>query len=377
MAREVLHILNGACFDAPSIVGIVGELAQRLDPERYRIHAWLLEGYGPLAEDLRAEGIEVKFFNWTRGARDPAGAWRFWRALREERDRFAIIHEHTLGRPLRLLVRAATPAKLASHLHVIWYKERGNHYRLVRKFNFGAHCVICTSRAAADTVRGARPRVVYPGIPIPPACHPKGERVSRPQVIGTAGRLAPVKGITFLLRAFRLLRAEFPEVRLEIAGEGPLREELQAEASALGLQDRVAFLGWRKDLLAVLQGWDIYVQPSLLEAFGVAALEAMATGLPLVGTAAGGLPELIADGKTGLLVPPRDPEALAEAIRRLLLNPAQARDMGVAGRERAVKYFSVERMVAQIAEIYDDLLNPPSGRAPLKTRAQLSAGAPS
>ncbi len=352
-------------------------MARHLDPSRYRVHAWFLYGDGPLVSELRAAGAEVRVVAWRGGLRNPAGAWRFWQALRREKDRFSIIHEHLLSRSLRLLIRGATSAKLVSHLHVIWHEEKGTHYRLIKKFNFGAHCVIGTSRAAAETVRGARLRVVYPGISVHPLGKSEARDPSRPRVIGTAGRLDPVKGISFLLRAFSFLVPEFPDVRLEIAGEGPLREKLESEAASLDIQSRVMFLGWRKDMPAVFRRWDIYVQPSLMEAFGLAALEAMACGLPVVGTAAGGLPELIVDGETGLLVPPRDSGALAQAIRRLLQNPTEACAMGAAGRARAVKYFSVERMVAEVQKIYDELLNPPGGTGHSTAGGRLSAGAPS
>jgi len=184
----------------------------------------------------------------------------------------------------------------------------------------------------------------------------KVPRISGNTVLGTAGRLVPLKGIIYLIRALAVLHKDSPGVRLEIAGSGPERSALEHEIHLQRLEDRVSFLGWQAELERLMATWDIYVQPSLGEPFGIAALEAMAAGLPVVATAAGGLPELVEDGRTGWLVPPCDPVALADRIRVLLLNPDQQRSMGSAGRKRAREAFSVDRMVNEISSIYDELL---------------------
>ena len=113
-----------------------------------------------------------------------------------------------------------------------------------------------------------------------------------------------LKGIDFLLSAAAVLRREFPGLRVEIAGSGPQHEKLGKMATQVGLGGQVKFLGWIDNLNSVLPRWDVFVMPSLEEGFGIAALEAMAAGLPVVATSVGGLPELIEDGKTGWLVPP-------------------------------------------------------------------------
>jgi glycosyltransferase involved in cell wall biosynthesis len=165
-----------------------------------------------------------------------------------------------------------------------------------------------------------------------------------------------MKGIVYLIRAFAHLRTEFPQLRLEIAGLGSEQAVLEREVRTLGVQDGVTFLGWRADLAPVLAGWDIYVQPSVVEPFGLAALEAMAAGLPVVATTAGGLTELVEDGRTGWLVSAGNPQGLAGRIRELLLDPMQRRAMGEAGHVRARERFSSDRMAAEISEIYESLL---------------------
>jgi glycosyltransferase involved in cell wall biosynthesis len=154
-----------------------------------------------------------------------------------------------------------------------------------------------------------------------------------------------------------LLRDDFPDVRLEVAGSGPERVALEREVASLGIDNHVKFLGWQTDLTSALARWDVFALPSLEEGFGIAALEAMAAGLPIVATSVGGIPELIEDGRTGWLVPPGNSKAFAGRLRELILSPQQRLSMGNVGRVRARQYFSSEVMVESISKIYDTILN--------------------
>jgi len=194
------------------------------------------------------------------------------------------------------------------------------------------------------------------GLPIP-ACPPNrsADPKSRKAIIGTGCRLVPIKGVSNLVRAFSLLHSEFPQARLEIAGEGPEGNRIAELVAALELHDCVTLLGWTSDFASVLANWDVFVLPSLEEGFGIAAVEAMAAGLPVVASAVGGLLEVVEDGKTGWLVPAGDPMQLAERLRMLLLDPEKRERMGIQGHARARACFSEQRMVAEITEIYDQL----------------------
>jgi glycosyltransferase involved in cell wall biosynthesis len=225
--------------------------------------------------------------------------------------------------------------------------------------------VVALSRAVATKVVGITPRVVYYGIePREEITGPRG--VSQPTMLGVASRLVPIKGIVHLIRALALLRRDVEGIRLEIAGAGPDQTALQQEVRTLGLDDIVAFVGWQPDIWPWLDRWDILVQPSLAEGFGMAALEAMAAGLPVVASSVGGLPELIEDGLTGYVVPPADPATLAARLRHLVLHADLREAMGAAGRARVQEHFSPQRMAAEIAAIYDDLLGSPERQAVLK-----------
>jgi len=141
---------------------------------------------------------------------------------------------------------------------------------------------------------------------------------------------------------------------VEIAGGGSCLEELQGLAASLGVADRIAFLGEVRNIPAVLGGSRMFVLPSRSEGIPLTALEAMAWGLPVVATRVGGLPEVVEQGVTGLLVPPADPTALADAMVAVWSSPELRDRMGRAGRQRAEEYFDVRRMVAQYEDLYTE-----------------------
>ena len=175
------------------------------------------------------------------------------------------------------------------------------------------------------------------------------------RVVGSLGRLVPIKGHRYLIEAAGLVLSRFRNVTFLLAGEGPLRRELEALAEGLGIAHKVVFAGHRDDEAEVISAMDIFVLPSLNEGMGRVLVEAMAEGKPIVATSVGGVPEVVEHGRTGLLVPPKDPDALAGAISELLEHPEMARRFGEAGRERA-SLFSAERMVERIGKLYDELL---------------------
>ncbi len=171
-------------------------------------------------------------------------------------------------------------------------------------------------------------------------------------IVGGLGRLDQAKGFEFLVTAAAELRAEFPRLVVAIAGSGPQREYLEAEAERRGVADRVRFLGFQTDVQPVLDALDVFAMPSRCEALPYALLEAMATELPAVAAAVGGIPEVIVPGETGFVVPPRDASALAAALRKLLTDEALRTRTGVAGRERVVRHFHERDMVRKTIELY-------------------------
>jgi glycosyltransferase involved in cell wall biosynthesis len=174
-------------------------------------------------------------------------------------------------------------------------------------------------------------------------------------VIGSLAVLKPRKGLTYLIQAARTVLELHPHARFFIAGEGPARSTLEAHIARLCLRHRVHLLGQRNDPLALLEASDIFVLPSLFEGLPRALLEAMALAKPVVATDIGGSREVVRHEETGLIVAPRDAEALAQSLSRLVASPRDRRAYGEAGRRAAAREFSARRVALAHEAVYDAL----------------------
>ncbi|MBC8555871.1 MAG: glycosyltransferase family 4 protein [Candidatus Brocadiales bacterium] len=175
-------------------------------------------------------------------------------------------------------------------------------------------------------------------------------------VIGAIGRLVWQKGFEYFIEAIPGLLKEFKEARFLIVGEGMLKEELKMKSRKLRIEDKLIFTGFRNDIKEILASIDIFVMPSLLEGLPMILLEAMAMGKPIVATDIEGIIEVLENGKTGLLVPPRDTEALAEAVIDLLKHQDKANQMGFTARKVVIERFGVDIMVQKVEKVYEELL---------------------
>ena len=187
---------------------------------------------------------------------------------------------------------------------------------------------------------------------------------ARTPIVAALCRLHEVKGVEHFLEAAVTLSRRLPDARFVIAGDGYHRPALERYAAQLGLGGRVIFTGFRQDVPEFLSEVQVSVLPSLSEALSNTLLESMAAGVPTVATRVGGNPEAVENGVTGFLVPPREPEALATAVARLLENPTLAHAMGRAGRQRAVEHFSLERLTQETESLYIRLLMKRRHRVP-------------
>lgn len=207
-------------------------------------------------------------------------------------------------------------------------------------------------------------QVVRQGIEIPPPVPVEEVQRIRDQVgaisgtviVGVSGRLHPGKGQAFLLRAVALLRARGLDVRGVIVGEGPSLEILQKLTEELSLEGIITFPGFQLNLMPYVAAMDIFVAPSLKEGLSLAALEAMALGRPVVASGVGGLLEAVADGISGILVPPGNVSALADALEPLVADPAARRRMGERARQIVRAEFSAEGMVRSLEAVYRDMM---------------------
>jgi glycosyltransferase involved in cell wall biosynthesis len=171
-------------------------------------------------------------------------------------------------------------------------------------------------------------------------------------VVGNVAALVPHKGQRYLIEAAHLVVQEIPDARFVILGEGELRDQLERQVREHHLEKHVLLPGFRTDVMGCLKSFDLFVMSSVTEGLGTSLLDAMACSRPIVATSAGGIPEVVADGETGLLVPPRDQASMANAIVTLLNDAPRRGQMGLAGLARVRDRFTVERMVAETAAVY-------------------------
>jgi glycosyltransferase involved in cell wall biosynthesis len=280
----------------------------------------------------------------------------WWRLARLLRARADVLH----AQDLRGLLLAAPAARLAC-IPVVWHVHAASPHPLLNRFG-----VLLATRTVLSAeglqVRGIPARRVAATIPngvAAPATVRAGSPAGRPRLL-TLGRLDPVKGLDTLLEAVAILRSLGTDIEADVlGGEQPgypdHARHLSARRDALQIADVVAFRGHVEDPAPFLHAASIYVQPSRHDMQPLAVLEAMAAGLPVVATRAGGLPQLLTDGVTGLLVPPDDPAALAAAIQRLIDDPDLAARLGAAGHTRVRAEFSEGATIDRLEALYRDL----------------------
>jgi glycosyltransferase involved in cell wall biosynthesis len=328
-------------------------------------------------EELRAAGREVRTLSFRRDYAHPHQDARALAALVPVLRGCALVHSHSakagvLGRVAARLARR--PAVYTPHGFPFVGEMSGARRRFgvvveraLAPLTAALVCVCEFERglARAEKLRARRLAVVHngcppcPGVPVVPL--PDG------LVIGAVSTLRPAKALDVLLDAMPAVLAAVPDAKLVIAGGGPLEAELRAQAERLDLD--VAWLPYEAPPARYLRGFDVYVLSSAWEAFPIGPLEAQACGVPQVVTAVGGTRESVVP-ETGLLVPPRDPPALARALIELLRDPARRATMSDASRARHAAHFTVEKMVAGTAAVYDAVL---ADRRPAMPEA---AGAP-
>jgi glycosyltransferase involved in cell wall biosynthesis len=179
-----------------------------------------------------------------------------------------------------------------------------------------------------------------------------GEGIS---VVGVIGRLEPVKGHRYLVEAARMVTKESPRVKFLIVGDGSLRSDLESRCQELGVEDKFIFTGWKEDVCSILPTLDILVLPSVNEAVGRVLIEAGACGIPVVATNVGGVPEIVRDNETGVLVAPGSPEEMARAIIDLLNSEGKRQRMSFAAEQWIGDRFSAHRMVEDVSSSYEVL----------------------
>lgn len=352
-------------------------LATGLDRSRFSPVVFCLAATGPLIADLEEGGVKPRCYD-LRGLK----AWRnpiqvarcllaFIADLKAEQPEIVhgfLFHAYILGTFAAKI--AGVPIVIGSRRSLGHFKRRRRSYLMAERVaNRMTDLIVANSEAVKRDVVGqekvepSRVRVIYNGVDpsvygvaADPGFRTRLGIPVEAKVVGVVANLIHYKGHRFFLQACQEIKRKQSGVKFLLIGDGPLRGELEGLARDLRLEEDVLFLGSRRDIPQLLALMDVVVLPSLEEGFPNAILEAMAAGRPVVAAAVGGNPEAVDHGKTGFLVPRKDPQALADAIIELLRDGHLAEEMGKAGRERVNKEFGLDRMIREIQGLYDELL---------------------
>jgi glycosyltransferase involved in cell wall biosynthesis len=364
--RRVLIVIKGLGRGGAEQLLVSG--SPYLDRERYQYRfAYLLPWKDSLVGDLERAGFGVECLNGARGA-----GWVGRLRSLVRREGIDLVHAHSplAGSAARLV--AGRHTRMVYTEHNLWSRYHPATYAAnLATFPRNDHVF-----AVSDMVRGS---VRYPGplrtLPMPPVetLHHGLDPVAVaawggaggvraelgiPEdvpVVGSIANFKAAKDHATLLRAAARVRGALPEVRFVLVGQGPLEPQARRLAAELDLDGTVIFAGFRSDAQRLAAAFDVFALSSTYEGLPIALIEAMALGRPVVVTDVGGVPEVVADGAHGLLVPPRDPAALARGLLRLLADPGLRTRMGAAARARALD-FDIRKAVHRMEQVYAELL---------------------
>ncbi len=348
--RRVVHVVGQ--LDMGGMEKLLVEFARHANRDRYELIFLTLSDSGAAADEIRRLGWQVIDLQTKPGLslRLFVRLARIFRGLKAD-----IVHTHNT-RPLIYAGPAARLAGIRRVVHTRHGQRFGASWRETFAFRLAARTTrwfVCVSEdsariSAEEGISQSRIRSQWNGIDLDRfrQCAP----VNGPVV--SVGRLSPEKDFATLIRATAIAVRDSPDFRLEIAGDGPCATELKQLVTELQLDSNVQFLGRVENVPELLSGASVFALSSQTEGISLTILEAMASGLPVVATLVGGNPEVIVDGETGLLAPPGDPPALADALLQLWRDPNRRRVLGSAGRKRVENYFDVRKMVVAYEQLY-------------------------
>lgn len=346
---------------------VISNLSASLDSSRYRAILCLFRP-GWIQTHTESRGVRTYVIP-TQGMFDWRWMLRFKRLLKDEH--VDLIHAHEFDANVQgTFVAALSGVPLVATVHgknYFWEKVRRRAaYRWVSR----RATMVAVSENLKQFivekvgVESEQVKVVYNGVDVfPPCgtddvgqCRKELDLPTEHRVVGVVGNLYPVKGHQYLIASIPAVLAKCPKTTFIFAGRGQLEAELKDQAHQLGIDGHVRFLGLRQDIPRILAVLDVFVLPSLSEGLSMAILEAMVAGKPVIATDVGGNPELVEDGGTGCLVPPKDSQALADRLVFLLTNSARASQFGKNGQVRAQGRFSLQTMVQEYQTLYDQCI---------------------
>jgi glycosyltransferase involved in cell wall biosynthesis len=345
-------------------------IALNLDKEKYNVYVWCLRKGGFYAEKLIKAGIEVNILNIST-SRNPVNIYKLYRLLKKYRIDIVHTHAYSAGTAGRISAFLAGIPVIISHNHSVYDYYNWYYHLVERLLSFITDRVICISdvvnRFVRETERINANKLVTIHNGIDSVCSVSEKRTSglrkelgipiNHSIICTITHLEEHKGLKYLLESASLLLGSNSSISFLVVGDGTLTNELKKRCIDLRIEENVVFAGERSDILEILSLIDIFVLPSVREGFGLSLLEAMECGKPIIATNVGGIPEVVKSGVNGILVPPKDPEALYSAMIKLLDDKDMMKKMGYEGKKICKKDFSSKAMVDKVEELYDKLVN--------------------
>ena len=384
---RIAHIISDFAI-VGGVEWVVYEIIKGLNKSKFKsilfclTKQWDLDDSKSLKYMIRKEGIEIIDLNFKSTSnpiyfvRNIRNILKLCRLLKKNEIDIVQTHEFfsgTLGRVAAMIAKVPIRILMLHSCHhwKLWY-----HIFIDRFLARRSDVLVANSdsvkrfTSAFENIPITRFKTIYNGIDL--RCYESNIDVNRKKrefnieniepILCSVGRMAFSKGYKFLINALPQVIKEFPQMKLLIIGGGGVpsettEEEIKRLVKTLGLTKNIKFLGWRKDVGEILSICDLFVLPSLWEGFGLSIVEAMAAGKPVVATNVDAIPEVVSDGETGILVPPKDPNALANAIITLLEDPEKMRKMGQSGKKRAFDLFSAKRMTKDFEKLYLSLYN--------------------
>jgi glycosyltransferase involved in cell wall biosynthesis len=369
-STRILHVIysleiGGAEMD------LIAKAKVLVERSSYYIAIVCLLRRGELAEEVEREGIKVIGPVMSGKSDLRIISWLF-KVIRS--DKFDVVHTHMfasnfLGRVAAIL--AGVPV-IISTVQLIAEREKWWEMLLDRVLQSRTDVMIASSEAVRQSfirraVRPAKIAVIHNSVDFArfDAVDREAARRAARQtfgwnndhfVVGTVARLERIKGIDRLIDAAKAVAEAIPQARFLVVGDGPQREALLSRVRRLELGERCIFTGLRSDVPQILPAFDLFVLPSLSEALGIAVIEALASGVPVVASRVGGVPEVVIHGETGLLVPPGDATQLAQAILYMAANLAEAKQWAERGQKRVRRMFDVNRLADAQAGLYQHFL---------------------
>jgi L-malate glycosyltransferase len=368
---RVLHLV-----DTLNVGGTETQMVQTalcLRSTSHYVTVGCLRAKGPLLKILQQAGIPVVEFPKKKTLLSVNGVYQLMRlALFLRRGQFHVIHAHDLWASLLAVPAgrlARTPVIISSRRYLAdldWYTPwRSKTVRTIHRLS--THVIVNSASVRRllverDKLPQEKIHVIYNGVDVDRFTGARGDREGLLGSFGSGSKLiavvanmySRVKGHAWLIEAARIVCRSVPSAKFVLIGDGAERHKLEQQVRQAGLEENFLFLGHRQDVPELLACCDLSVLPSEAEAMANSVLESMAAGLPVVATRVGGTPEIIVDGEDGLLVPPQNPQALAQAILHILQDADFARRLSRSGQEKMQTHFGFDRLIAQLEQLYSE-----------------------